>query len=228
MGSSTTTTVARSPTKEQLQAKYRSNVRQRTRASLGVGISSTMAASGLYYMAAPAAVAGYGLHQASKTKEQLEDLMKHYGVKAQKRDKLSGFLVGGAEKMALTFLLLGHDELAWFVGTDYGLGSELLALHTEALAAGGHGLLVNPDGTLMTNEAGQFLVDRGPLGEGNGMYNAIVDNVKEAYGVQEGVLVTAADIQGNIAAGVAAGAVEYATNRTGHTGRAALDRLMRR
>jgi hypothetical protein len=215
------------PTKEQLQAKYRSNVRQRTRASLGTAISTGLTGSGLYYMAAPAAVAAYGLHQAGKTKEQLEDIMKQHGFKARKRDKLSGFLVGSAEKMALSFLLLGHDELAW-LGTEYGLDPDILAAHTQWLAAGGDGILYNPDGTIMMNEEGQILLDRGPLGEGNGLYNSIVDNVKEAYGVQEGVMATAADIHGNVAAGVAAGAVEYATNRTGHTGRNVVDMTKRR
>ncbi|KAH7096084.1 hypothetical protein FB567DRAFT_587358 [Paraphoma chrysanthemicola] len=226
MGSSKTSNAAAGPTKEELQAKYRSNVRQRTRAGLGTVISTGLAGSGLYYMAAPAAVAAYGHHQAGKTKEQLQDIMRQHGFKARKRDKLSGFLVGSAEKMALSFLLLGHDEIVW-LGTEYGLDPDIVAQHTEWLAAGGDGILHNPDGSIMVNEEGQILLDRGPLGEGNGLYNAIVDNVKDAYGVQEGVMATAADVHGNVAAGVAAGAVEYATNRTGHAGRKVVDTTKR-
>jgi hypothetical protein len=87
-------------------------------------------------------------------------------MRKRTRDKLAGILVGGAEKIALSFLLLGHDELAW-LGTEYGLNSSILAEHTAWLAAGGEELVYNADGTLAVNEAGRYLLDRGPLGETN-------------------------------------------------------------
>jgi hypothetical protein len=179
-----------------LSQAYRQNTRQRTRAGLGTVISAGLAGSGLYYMAAPALVAGYGLNKSLQTKKQIEQLMRERGMRKRTRDKLAGILVGSAEKMALSFLLLGHDELAW-LGTEYGLDPSILAEHTELLAAGGEGLVHNADGTLAVNEAGQYLLDRGPLGETNGVYNALVDGVVGAYGLEGGVLATAADVHGS-------------------------------
>jgi hypothetical protein len=55
---------------------YRQNIRQRTRAGLGTVISTGLAGSGFYYMAAPALVAGYGLDKSLQTKKQIEQLMQ--------------------------------------------------------------------------------------------------------------------------------------------------------
>lgn len=153
-------------------------------------------------------------------------MRQQHGLKACKSDKLSGYLVGSAEKIAPNFLLLGHDEVVW-LGTEYDLDPDIVVKHTEWLAAGGDGILHNPDGSVMVNEEGQIVLDQGPLGEGNGVYNAIVDNVKDAYVIQEGFMATAADINGHAAAGVAAGAVGYVTIRTGHAGRELVDSTKR-
>ncbi|OAL50354.1 hypothetical protein IQ07DRAFT_587027 [Pyrenochaeta sp. DS3sAY3a] len=97
--------------KEQLQALYRSNVRQRTRAGLGTVISLGLTGSGLLYMAAPAVVAAHGIDKAEAARDQLSDIIKAHGYRARKRDKLAGALVGSAEKAVMSFLLLGHDEM---------------------------------------------------------------------------------------------------------------------
>jgi hypothetical protein len=60
------------------------------------------------------------------------------------------------------------------------------------------------------------------------MYNALVDDVVDSYGVQGGVLAAAADVQGNMLAGAAAAGVEYMTNRVGHMGAGVRNAVSRR
>jgi hypothetical protein len=59
-----------------LERAYCQNTRQRTRAGLGTVISTGLAGSGFYNMAAPALVAGYGLNKSLQTKKQIEQLMQ--------------------------------------------------------------------------------------------------------------------------------------------------------
>ncbi|KAH7388637.1 hypothetical protein BKA66DRAFT_568963 [Pyrenochaeta sp. MPI-SDFR-AT-0127] len=199
-------------TKEKLEALSRSNVRQLTRSGLGAVISSGLAGSGLVYMAAPAGVAAYGFTKSMKARIQLEQIMQSRGFRARKRDLAYGVLVGSAEKLTLSFLLLGHDEIA-FLGEHQGLDADVVQAHNDWLAAGGDGLIINDEG--------QVQPDHGAIGDGNVAYNALVDEIKTDFNVEGGMPETAEQVVGNVLAGGAAAGIEYATNRVGHAGRVA-------
>lgn len=196
--------------KKQLEALYRSNVRQRTRSSLGVAISTGLTGSGLLYMAAPAGVAAYGLNKSVEARDQLEEIIRQHGFRARKRDKLSGLLAGSVEKLTLSFLLLGHDEIV-YLGDHQDLDPRVVQAHADWLEAGGNGLVVNSEGEIKP--------DTGVIGDGNGAYNALGDAIKKDFGVTGGVPENMQQVEGNVLAGAAVAGIEYASNRVGHAGR---------
>jgi hypothetical protein len=80
-----------------------------------------MTAGGLVYMAGAVAVAAYSYEKSEDTLEDLERIMSERGIKPRNRDKLASFVVGTAEKAALTVALLGHSEAACLDGI-FGTG----------------------------------------------------------------------------------------------------------
>ena len=150
--------------------------------------------------------------------EKLNEIMEAHGCRVRKRDKLAGTVTGSAEKLAMAFLTLGHDELA-YLGEVYDLDPAVLKEHQEWLAAGGDGPFKDVDGNPVRDEDSEQFWDRGPLGNSNILYNTPVDNLKEDFNVEEGAMQTGEQVQGNVVAGAAASAIEYVTNRAGHLGR---------
>jgi hypothetical protein len=108
----------------------RSLLRKKTRAGWGVGISGVMSVSGLPYMAVPAGIAAYGYHNSGATLEDLEQIMAAHGIKPRSRDRLTSFLTGTAEKLALSAVLLGHDEALCLNGV---FGLDLAELNQEVM-----------------------------------------------------------------------------------------------
>ncbi|KAI9690657.1 MAG: hypothetical protein M1820_009937 [Bogoriella megaspora] len=186
-------------TQEEFNKYYRQNVRQQTRGVLGLGISGAMATV-LPYMALPTAAAGYSVYRADKARDKLAEYEK-LGFKTRKRDVVSGLSRGAAEKLALSFLLMGHDDLL-LLNQTYG-AEHLTEAHSELLQAG-------------------------PIGDINEAINEPVQDVQQEYGVAtaeerlgwfpyggEAVagwhgMNVAEDV---VAAGVTAAAVEFAVNR---------------
>lgn len=52
----------------------------------------------------------------------------------------------------------------------------------------------NPDVSIMVDKEGAVMVDSDVLGDRNRLYNEVVDDIRTAYGVEEGVLATMADM----------------------------------
>lgn len=191
-------------TQEDFNKYYRQNVRQHTRGILGVGLSGAMTPV-LPYMALPTGVAVYSVHQADKVRDKLAELEKH-GYRTRRRDVLRGITRGAAEKLTLTFLLLGHDDML-LLDKSYGL-EELTAAHCE----------------IMHDENGVPTA----MGEINSGLQVPVESVQEEFDVP-----TAGDrvdwfehggetvsgwhgfnvAEDVVAAGATAAAVEYAVNR---------------
>lgn len=174
---------------EELRREYRSATRQNTRAGLGAFQSSMMASVGLFYMAIPAGMATYGSYQSNKRMEILEAEIRRRGLGHLYRDWFSSRLIGAAEKAVTSALFLGHDEVCYTV--DYiGMGN-----HLEEVS----------------KEVGNHSITEGV----NKAVNAPVDGVKDYFGYD---LRGPVDVSNEIAIGVAAGAVEVVTNRTGQVG----------
>jgi hypothetical protein len=133
----------------------RSLLRKKTRAGWGIGISSAMTAGGLVYMAGAVAVAAYSYDKSDDTLEDLERIMSERGIKPRSRDKVASFVVGTAEKAALTVALLGHSEAACLDGI-FGTGLD----------------------EFRTGEVMQHSVS----GYANNMFNAPIDYVQQEVG----------------------------------------------
>ena len=133
----------------------RSLLRKKTRAGWGIGISSAMTAGGLIYMAGAVAVAAYSYDKSDDALEDLERIMSERGIKPRSRDKLASFVVGTAEKAALTVALLGHSEAACLDGI-FGTGLD----------------------EFRTGEVMQHSVS----GYANNMFNAPIDYVQQEVG----------------------------------------------
>lgn len=162
----------------------RSLLRKKTRAGWGVGISSVMA-PGLPYMLGAAAVAAYSYCQSDDTLEDLEQMMAERGIKTRSRDKLASFVIGTAEKAALTVALLGHSEAACL------------------------------DGVFETNLDGfrnAEVMQNSMSGNANEIFNAPVDYVQEQVGYEP---FESNGVTSTVAVGASAAAMEYASGRIG-------------
>lgn len=162
----------------------RSLLRKKTRAGWGMGISSVMT-PGLPYMAGAVAVAAYSYCQSDDTLEDLERMMAERGIKTRNRDKLASFLVGTAEKAALTVALLGHSEAACLDGV---FSTDLACFRAD--------------------EVMQHRVSE----DTNKMFNAPVDYVQEQVGYEP---FESNGVASTTIVGASAAAVEYASGRVG-------------
>jgi hypothetical protein len=162
----------------------RSLLRKKTRAGWGMGISGVMT-PGLPYMAGAVAVAAYSYCQSDDTLEDLERMMAERGIKTRSRDKLASFLVGTAEKAALTVALLGHSEAACLDGV---FSTDLACFRA--------------------NEVMQHSVSE----DTNKMFNAPVDYVQEQVSYEP---FESNGVASTIIVGASAAAVEYASGRVG-------------
>ncbi|KAF2010048.1 hypothetical protein BU24DRAFT_428076 [Aaosphaeria arxii CBS 175.79] len=145
---------------------YRQVVRRTTRNSLGVATSTSMATV-FPYMLGPAAASGYGLYKARKARHDLEELEK-LGFKIRKRDLANGVAVGALQKLPLTFLLWGHDEVLFALGSlvEEFPGSESLL-----------------SGAIDTVNAHTEALDVPVLGDLNGLAEVPVDAVHDMLGI---------------------------------------------
>lgn len=172
-----------------LHKQRRSLLRKKARAGWGVGISGAMFVGGLYYMAVPGGIAIYGYKQSSNRLQDLEQRMVECGIKPRSRDKLTSFLTGTAEKLAISALTLGHSE-SFLLDGQFGLGGNLDDVTHEFLEHSGSGTI-------------------------NEVFNMPVDAAKDAVGYVDGDPV---DIEIMTVVGGTAAAVEYVTNRVGLVG----------
>lgn len=190
------------PSQQPLSDEYfhkqrRSLLRKKTRAGWGVGVSGAMTAGGLYYMAAPAAVAAYGYKKSGDTLDNLEQIMAERGIKPRSRDKLASFLIGTTEKAVLSAMFLGHGEAMCLDG-NFHLNGNL------------HGV---------THEVLEHSASSGV----NEFMNAPVDVAKGAVQYKDGASLTPTTFA--VVGGTAA-AMEYATVKVGDAGANARNKRM--
>ncbi|KAF1930723.1 uncharacterized protein M421DRAFT_418207 [Didymella exigua CBS 183.55] len=181
----------RSISEADFHKQRRSLLRKKTRAGWGVGLSSAMTASGLYYMAVPAGVAAYGYKNSGDTLEDLEQIMAARGIKPRSRDRLASFLIGTTEKLAISAVTLGQSEAACLDGY-FGLKNNidnLAHLNTEVLSHDG-------------------------LKGANLLVNMPVDFVQHTVHYES----SSHDVSDNLAMAAAAGVTEYGLNKMGDAG----------